>query len=93
MERSDRIAFLLKKALGLMEVMLTRSDEFLTTQKANEYASIVAELNKIGYFYIPNQRILSKAEVSLSLKPLKKPMRKATGSSQSEGSNRKVSGE
>ncbi|MCR9254033.1 MAG: hypothetical protein NXI20_26720 [bacterium] len=93
MERSDRIAFLLKKALGLMEVMLTRSDEFLTTQKANEYAGIVEELNELGYFYIPNQRILSKADVPLNLKPLKKPMKKATGASQTEDSNRKISGE
>ncbi len=93
MEKSDRIALLLKKALGLMEVMLTRSDEFLTTQKANEYAGIVEELNELGVFYIPNQRIMSKAETSISLKKLKKPMKKATGQNSQEEVSRKISGE
>lgn len=83
--KEDKLFDLLRKSLTVIEAVYFQNSEMFTASRAEEYASIIAELKVMGYSYKGNQELIDKAARAAILSA-KKPMEKAKGKKETSAS-------
>jgi hypothetical protein len=85
--KADALFELLRNSLRVIEAVYVQNPELFTRAKAETYANIVVQLEKLGIRYEPNKSILLRANIVLTT-PDKKPMERAKSRSTRAGSRK-----
>lgn len=75
-QKSEELYQMLKRSLGVIEVMYMENSQQVSFTKAEIYAGLIRRMQSLGFDYEGNSELLEKASKHSVLKD-KKPMQKA----------------